>query len=302
MTKETNSFWPNIDLTPYVNLKMNRSLEISDLSILDEWESKYLEGASCAIHPYGFPVFITPSEIIVDDEYQEYDPYRVEQNLDSEFHKRRINNTLYLIDNISKSSTINRILDIGCGEGYITSEVAKSFSNAKVYGVDYSLSAIEKASLRFENINFAVANAYNLPFQESYFDVVVCNNLWEHVPDPINLAKNISKILRPGGALIISTPSRYRIENMVRIILGKQVMFMSNQHVTEYSIGQVKEQLCYAGYLVIQTYSEVISQPTKGIKSFILYKLATPFMRTFLKLIGRSDSAESTIFYLARFK
>lgn len=283
-----------------MNPKTGQSLESCDVCSLADWAKAYSTGCACCMHPAGFPVFIPPSEIDRNDEYRIGDPYTVEQNLDSEFHQRRFNSTLHLIDRVAAGTTMTRILDIGCGEGYITSHIEHAYPGAHIFGMDYSVTAIERAATAFPNISFAAANAYTPPYAESYFDAVICNNLWEHVPDPVHLASCICRILRPGGYLIISTPSRYRIGNLARIVQGKPVSFMSSQHVTEYSVGQVVEQLQHAGMSVVERHATRISTTPNGIKEWCLLRLFAPIARLILTLAGRSESAESTVFYLAQ--
>jgi len=87
----------------------------------------------------------------------------------------------------------------------------------------------------------------------------VCNNLWEHVADPLNLLSEISRITKARGKLCISTPSRYRLHNLVAALRGRPIEFMSEHHVTEYTVGQVKEQLAFGGYKLLKCYSEPIT-------------------------------------------
>ena len=113
------------------------------------------------------------------------------------------------------------------------------------------MTAIEHANSTYNNIDFVVADAYQPPFEDKYFDIIVCNNIWEHVPDPLRLLSSIGRILKPNGQLVISTPSRYRIGNITRVCLGKEVTFMSKHHITEYTVGQIKEQLKFGGFSII---------------------------------------------------
>ncbi|MBK8401755.1 MAG: class I SAM-dependent methyltransferase [Propionivibrio sp.] len=108
--------------------------------------------------------------------------------------------TLKLLEEALRSSSSTPcILDVACGEGVITSEIDKNFPNADVYGIDYSLSAIEAASALHNEIEFAVGDAYRLPYAPESFDVVVLNNIWEHVPDPLRLLEGIKRVIKPGG-------------------------------------------------------------------------------------------------------
>ncbi len=266
----------------------------NDGCTLDEWV-RGSAGCSFARHADGFLVFVSPENLSASDEYADSDPYSVEENRENDFHQRRIDTTVALakeaIKNISGSV---RLLDIGCGQGHVTKAIADALDDVEVSGFDYSVSAIEYAHQHYPDIDFCVADAYAPPYPPDYFDVVVCNNLWEHVPDPLRLLSKISACLRNGGALIVSTPSRYRVSNLLRSILGRPLVFMSEHHVTEYSVGQVVEQLRFGGFAVEQTVSKPISEAS------LKARIAKAILQTWVTLVGSHHHLEATVFFLAR--
>lgn len=283
----------------YYDWSRHRVMSESDGCRYEDWEDRS-DSFSFALHPKGFRVFLPPSQLKKSDEYSEGDPYTVETNIYNEFHKRRMDSTIYLLklaldENILKP----KILDIGCGQGHITAEIRKNFSDAEISGLDYSISAINYAVDKFQGIDFCVADAYSPPYCKHYFDVVVCNNLWEHLPDPLLLLKGIRRILKKKGALIISTPSRYRFPNILNVLRGKPAVLMSTHHVTEYSVGQVIAQMKWAEFEVKSVYSKPIHNRSSGIKSIIAYRLILPIMRTYLRIINSHHILESTVFFLA---
>jgi SAM-dependent methyltransferase len=138
------------------------------------------------------------------------------------------------------------------------------------------------------------------PYPQHYFDVVVCNNIWEHVPDPIRLLDAVTNILRPEGHLLISTPSRFRLDNLMNLVRGRRIKFMAPSHVTEYTVGQLAEQLNFRGYEVVKL---AAPRATHGrtLKSF----LRTTILRRLAAMalgVARvpAVSLESTVFCLAR--
>ena len=213
--------------------------------------------------------------------------------MESDFQQRRLKATLDLIPKSAKNENL-KLLDIGCGEGHFTDVIKKEFKNFEVHGLDYSVSAIDFAHKTFPEINFVTANAYYPPYQNEYFDIVVCNNLWEHVPDPLKMLRAMGRVLKPNGLLIISTPSRYRFSNLIKAAAGQEIAFMSSYHVTEYTIGQVKEQLRWEGFKVEQVYSP----PIKA--SNFIFTMIKGIMRLGLKLINSHHILESTVFYAAK--
>lgn len=277
----------------YYNENQKRAIDLSqDVCSLEVWKTEKGNDFLCAHHPNGYYVFIPPSAIVDSDEYAKDDPYSVAVNINSNFHQRRFNSTVSLIKDFTKGENV-KILDLGCGEGHLTDVIKKENQNYDVYGLDYAISAIDYAVEKFKGIDFVVADGYEPPYQDNYFDVVICNNIWEHVPDPLRLLSVISRITKDGGLLIISTPSRYRFGNTLRILTGVGTKFVSKLHVTEYSVGQVKEQLKWGGYNVVKVYSPVIKE--KNIFFTVLKKT----FYLILKIIGSKHILESTVFYAA---
>jgi 2-polyprenyl-3-methyl-5-hydroxy-6-metoxy-1,4-benzoquinol methylase len=282
-------------MNKYFHHTLNRPIDLNkDGCDIKEWE--HLFGTFLfAKHPSNFPVFLSPDELISSNEYAESDPYSVEENINSDFHRRRIECTLELIKKaVSNRKGYIKILDLGCGQGHITKAIRETFPQSEVSGLDYSVSAIEYAVDHFSGIDFAVGNAYDCPYSINYFDVIICNNLWEHVPDPLHLLAKITTVLKDDGSVIISTPSRYRVSNLLNVLRGKPVTFISKYHVTEYTVGQVIEQFKYGGFII----SDVFSKPIKmwSIKA----QIVKTFFSVLVTMVGSHHQLESTVFYLAR--
>jgi len=266
----------------------------TDAHPLSEW-IRETPKSGLAIHPDGFHIFLTPEEIVALDEYSGSDPYSVEDNLAGGFHRMRIETTVHLVQRAANQSPEPvRVLDVGSGEGHITECLRALPHVAEVVGLDGSVTAISSGKKRYPNLDLLVGDAYNIPFVDQYFDIVVLNNIWEHVPDPLRLLAEIKRICREGGHVVVSTPSRYRTINLARALYGRDVTFISNRHITEYTVGQVKEQLRYGGFDV----EEVVSRPV-DLGSFKANVVRNVF-RIAAKAVGSHHSIDPTVFYLAR--
>ncbi len=101
-----------------------------------------------------------------------------------------------------------RVLDIGCGTGYGTLELARTASAA--VGIDVSLEAVSYARSTYSasNLRYVTASCTRLPFPNRSFDLAVAFEVIEHLEDWPQLLEEVRRILSPGGQFIVSTPNK----------------------------------------------------------------------------------------------
>lgn len=102
-------------------------------------------------------------------------------------------------------------LDIGCSVGTITRTLAPHFK--KIIGADIDESGIKEACRKnnLPNLVFKLEDVLNLSFKDNYFDVVICNNVYEHVLDPIKMMSEINRVLKEGGICYFAATNKYMI-------------------------------------------------------------------------------------------
>jgi SAM-dependent methyltransferase len=248
-----------------------------------------------ATDPAGFDVFLPPEQLDRTDEYATGDPYGVDETLSSPFHRGRIDAALEQTLLAVGGARSPVVLDLGCGEGHLLRRVGEAIPGAVLVGLDYSRSAIARAKQIAPGAQLVVADANQCPFPDQSFDVVLCTNLWEHVDAPVALARGIRRLLKPGGQLILSTPARYRLQNLRRVLAGNTVGFMSPMHVTEYSVGQVKEMLAFAGLDIVELHAPRISRHFARAPRRAVMRLAELALGT----VGSHHVLEPTFFVRA---
>ena len=109
-----------------------------------------------------------------------------------------------------------KILDVGCGSGITTRELAKQFCSSKIVGLDISRALLEKAGLyadetidnqeiyqKKQNLEFEEGSVYDLPFSNHSFDIVYSRLLFQHLNEPSEALSNIWRVLKPGGQICI---------------------------------------------------------------------------------------------------
>ena len=105
-------------------------------------------------------------------------------------------------------------LEVGCAYGYFLA-YASGYVHQSV-GVDLSPFAIREAQRRFPHLEFLTASATALPFADGAFHVVSCFDTLEHIPDPLTAARELRRVLRPGGTLLLRMP----YDGLYRRLLG----------------------------------------------------------------------------------
>jgi len=103
---------------------------------------------------------------------------------------------------------VERILDLGCAAGHDTYHFSQKARYA--YGFDYSAEAIASAKKKYPQIEFLQGDSSQLPFPCDFFDVVTFIEVLEHLPpkEEFPTIKEIYRVLKPGGIMILSTPHR----------------------------------------------------------------------------------------------
>jgi len=112
-----------------------------------------------------------------------------------------------------------KILDIGCGDGVITS-MLKNFTKANAYGIDISKSAVLKAKKRGIVAKVVDIDRDKFPFKKNTFDAIFCGDVIEHVYDTERLLENVNRALKPGGYVVISVPNIASWYNRGFLLLG----------------------------------------------------------------------------------
>ncbi|MEO0456471.1 MAG: methyltransferase domain-containing protein [Cyanobacteria bacterium P01_A01_bin.114] len=99
-------------------------------------------------------------------------------------------------------------LDLGCGTGALTFELAKTLYPGTVVGLDASVEMVNHAVAQqqyqqIDNAEFATGCAYDLAFPDNAFDVIYARFLWQHLTEPIRALQEAHRVLKPGGRLCI---------------------------------------------------------------------------------------------------
>jgi 2-polyprenyl-6-hydroxyphenyl methylase / 3-demethylubiquinone-9 3-methyltransferase len=117
-----------------------------------------------------------------------------------------------------------RVLDIGCGGGFLAEEFAALGS--RVTGVDPSPASVGAARAhaagRGLRIGYLAGTGERLPVKDAAFDVACCCDVLEHVADPGRVVSEAARVLKPGGVYLFDTINRTRRSRLLAIKVTQQ--------------------------------------------------------------------------------
>lgn len=220
-------------------------------------------------------------------------------NLNYYKHRSNILTCLRYLNKIQNNLEDNEIniLDIGCGIGVLAITLKKL--KYRVYCIDHP--EVEKKSwLINEGIEFIHCNIENekLPFANNTFDLITCLDVIEHLhSSPKRALKEINRVLKKEGYIIIETPNSANLRKRISVIFGRtnfpniEYFFNSEYpyrgHIREYTKTEVKKIIQWSNFFIVDSFmrdyhiwsTKVKNMPGKLIHQQIysrIFKLNSP--------------------------
>ena len=102
----------------------------------------------------------------------------------------------------------SRLLDVGCGTGEAVLRLGSIVQSGKACGIDISRRMIEQAWSKVAEdlravVEFREGSAENIPYPDQKFDGIICTNSFHHYRNPIGALKEMQRVVKPGGEIII---------------------------------------------------------------------------------------------------
>ena len=126
---------------------------------------------------------------------------------DHESRRAKARKILYALQRYSDVQlSASTCLDVGCSSGLITAALASHFK--RIVGVEYDQLALQATPEHIPPaLTFVRGDAMALPCRDNSIDVIICAQVYEHVPDDKLLFEEIYRVLRPGGVVFFSGPN-----------------------------------------------------------------------------------------------
>ena len=124
-------------------------------------------------------------------------------------------------------------LEVGCGDGYFSEMVSEASSEVIASDIKKN---IANYVLKKANITFQLADGTNLPFKAEKFDLVYSIDVIEHLEKDKKFIDENLRVLKKNGLLIIVTPNKNRLSNMIKKVFGlnpRYPLFLGRDFVGE---------------------------------------------------------------------
>ncbi len=197
-----------------------------------------------------------------------------------------------------------RILETAAGTGVVTQELNRALPGAEIIATDLNPPMLEEAARRVSspNVRFQAADAQSLPFDDSSFDLVVCQFGVMFYPDKVRANAEARRVLREGGRymLVIWDRIEHNLATMTagravaELFPGEEMRFYERVPFKYHDVGQIEQDLLAAGFTDIEYETiELRSRATSAREAAIGLVQGTP-VRSDIEAIDPSRLAEAT--------
>ena len=138
-----------------------------------------------------------------EEEYCNYYAYLADVHLqrDTDLNAKCIN---FILNNIEG----DKVLDIACGKGFLSKEIAKKNNALKVYGVD--IMPPKGIPNLPENLTFIKGFVENIPFDDNFFDTTICAHTLEHTPNIDKAVSELRRVTRKKLIIVVPKQREYK--------------------------------------------------------------------------------------------
>jgi SAM-dependent methyltransferase len=157
-----------------------------------------------------------------------------------------IYNRRIAIDGI-KSQLIKKdccYIDIGCSSGYMLESVMSAFAHVNIFGADYFSTGLMQCHRRLPNIPLFQIDIIKCNLEDNLFDAISCLNVLEHIEDDYLAIKQLYRIIKPGGVVVLTVPTMPNLYDMYDEV---------HYHIRRYKLNDLEQKVCSAGFKILKS-------------------------------------------------
>ena len=182
-----------------------------------------------------------------------YDFFTYDKFLEQE-HRRRYE----AIFNLHKIKIGEKILEIGSGAGH----AVKHISSANYFPLDVSSFNLKQIKNKSPKPIYPVSgDVYNLPFETGSLDFIILSEVLEHLDKPDEAIKEIYRVIKPGGAFVVSVPYNEKLTYQICIHCNKPTPTYAHLHV--FDKPKLSSIVQNAGFRIVKTHKFLNKIPNR---------------------------------------
>ncbi|MBA7660120.1 2-methoxy-6-polyprenyl-1,4-benzoquinol methylase [subsurface metagenome] len=158
-----------------------------------------------------------------------------------------------------------KILDCGCGDGFYLQLISRLNKTCTLFGLDFNEQGLARARANLGEFKalLTLGDIASLPFRDNSFDKIILSEILEHLPNDFQALKEVKRILKKGGVLLITVPNHNYpflwdpINKTLEFLFKKHIQSgfwagLWNMHLRLYFPGELKELVRKAGLKMVK--------------------------------------------------
>ena len=130
--------------------------------------------------------------------------------------RRLVGRFLDRVSDLAVTERPRRVLEVGCGEGIVLATLAARLPGTRFDGLELDETSLAQARARCPDARLVRGDACELPFEARSFDLVVCLEVLEHLPEPARALRELRRVARAGCLLSVPHEPFFRLGNVLR--------------------------------------------------------------------------------------
>lgn len=192
------------------------------------------------------------------------------------------------------SATSRNLLDVGCWDGESTLYFAEQLGIKNLFGLEVFPEMATKAKNRGIQVGICNLESECIPFENEQFDLVIANQVFEHLKDIYHAMTELHRVLRTSGYLLFSVPNLASLHCRAQILCGVQpsIIQLFDAHVRVFTPHALKPFLTFGNHFTIMRLTGSGYYPFPPVISSVLSKIM-PKSALFLAYVLRKNASTS---------
>lgn len=229
------------------------------------------------LHPNSIKNYISTCEVMKMDIKENITITKKEFEksfLEESYYKKQTldDKHLNLLLTLAAPQNSDTILDLGTGTGYVAFALAKQNNSLNITGLDIVTKTLERnkelaSGMNLNNLNFISYDGISFPVPDECMDIIITRYAMHHFPNIQEIFKEIYRVLKPKGKLVIADPTPNSNDN-IRFV-DNFMKIKPDGHIKFYTLEQYKELGENYGFKFISNNSSTIRFPRKQPNDYI---------------------------------